>query len=338
MRRLSLILSDLYLPADADELPVAAKLPNLDWLLSLAGHRRLVPEWRQALAADVGRLDLMRHSPAQLAAHDRFPDSLAKAGWLATPVNFEARLDHVRLTPRGLLALAPPERAAWCAEFATAFGPELSLHDAGPRAFLLMGLPALSAQTFDPARFLGDDISKGLPVGPDANRLRRLGTEIEMWAHGCALNRERDKRRQPLLSGLWLWGGRGLPAADPGNAAPPTAPCFACEDACLAALSRLTTGREPAVVPEALDEFAPEAEFRVAELTPMSNAKLSLAHLDTHWFGPASEALKQGRLIEIRVFANDRFFQVVNRDRMTFWRRRHSWIESLRRTAQMRKA
>jgi hypothetical protein len=338
MRRLSLILSDLYLPADADVLPVAATLPNLEWLLSLAGHRRVVPEWRQALAADLGRVDLMGESPAQIAAHDRFPEVLAKGGWLATPVNFEARLDHVRLTPQGLLSLAPQERAAWCAQFATAFGPELSLHEAGPRAFLLTGLPALTVQTLDPARFLGDDISKGLPVGPDANRLRRLGTEIEMWAHGCALNREREKRRQPLLSGLWLWGGHGLAPADRGNPAPPSSLCFAGEDACLAGLSRLTTGREPAAIPESLDDFAPEAEYRVAELMPMTNAKQSLAHLDVHWFAPARAALKKGRLLEIRIFANDRIFHVVNRDRLTFWRRRYSWIESLRRTAQMPKA
>src|SRR5688500_1032685 len=148
MRRLSLILSDLYLPADAEERPVAAELPNLDWLLSLAGHRQLAPDWRLVLAAEVGRFDLLRHTPAQIAALEKYPEALANTSWLAIPVNFEARLDHVRLTPQGLLALAPQDRAAWCAEFATAFGPELSLHEAGSRAFLLMGLPALMAQSF----------------------------------------------------------------------------------------------------------------------------------------------------------------------------------------------
>ena len=239
---------------------------------------------------------------------------MAKTSWLATPVNFEARLDHVRLTPHGLLALAPEDRAAWCAEFAVAFGPELSLHEAGSQAFLLMGLPALTAQSFDPARYLGGDISQGLPVGPDANRLRRLGTEIEMWAHGCALNREREKRRQPLLSALWLWGGHGFPMADLGNAQPRPSLAFAGEDACLAGLSRLTTGREPVAIPEALEAFAPEAEYRIAELH-MNDREHSLAHLDTHWFGPAGQALKEGKLIAIQIFANDRIFYVVNLDR-----------------------
>lgn len=339
MRRLSLILSDLYLPTEADgERPAIATLPNLEWLLNVAGHCQLVPDWRWIMAAEVGRFDLLRWSPARMAAHERFPEALAQAGWLATPVNFEARLDHVRLTPQGLLTLTPEERAAWCAEFGRAFGPELSLNEAGSRAFLLLGLPAMAAQTFEPARFLGSDISKGLPVGPDSGRLRRLGAEIEMWAHGCALNREREKRRQPLLSGLWLWGGDGHPHAEVRNAESRPAPAFAGEDPCLAGLSRLVTGRQPDAIPEALDAFAPGADHGVAEFAPMTHAKHSLVHLDTHWFGPATQAMKNGKLVEIQVFANDRVFYITNMDRLRFWRRRHPWIDSLRRKAHMPKA
>ena len=339
MRRLSLILSDLYLPPEADgERPEIAKLPNLAWLLSLAGNRQLIPDWRWIVTADVGRFDLLRRSPAEIAAHARFPEAIARTAWLATPVNFEARLDHVRLTPNGMLALTPEERAAWCSEFGQAFGPELSLHEAGSRAFLLTGLPALTARTLEPARFLGSDISQGLPVGPDSGRLRRLGAEIEMWAHGCALNRKREQRRQPLLSGLWLWGGNGNPIADAGNAEPRPAPAFAGEDPCLAGLCHLMTGRQPAAIPAALDAFAPEADHGIAEFSPMVDARHSLAHLDAHWFGPASLALKKRELLELQIFANDRVFFVVNLDRLNFWRRRYTWIDSLRRKAHMPKA
>ena len=338
MRRLSLILSDLYLPSEAEgERPDVARLPHFEWLLSIAGNRRLIPDWRRVITADVGRLDLLRRSPAEIAAHARFPEAVSRTGWLATPVNFEARLDHVRLTPRGMLALTSEERGAWCSEFGQAFGPELSLHEAGPRAFLLTGLPALTAQTLEPARFLGSDISQGLPVGPDSGRLRRLGAEIEMWAHGCVLNREREKRRQPLLSGLWLWGGNGFPVADVGNAKSPPAPVFAGDDPCLAGLAHLVTGRQPAIA-ESLDAFATDAHDGIAEFSPMIDAKHSLAHLDAHWFGPASLALKKGELSELRIFANDRVFCVVNSDRLKFWRRRQTWIDSLRRKAQMPKA
>jgi hypothetical protein len=337
MRRLTLILSDLYLPSETDvEMPEAAALPNLAWLLSVAGRRQLRPDWRRVMAAEIGRFDLLGHSLAQVACLGKIAE--AQNGWLATPVNLEARLDHVRLTPRGVLALPPEQRAAWCAEFARAFGPELALHEVGPRDFVLVGLPALTAQTQDPSRLLGCDISHGLPAGPDANVLRRLGAEIEMWAHGCTLNREREKRREPVVSALWLWGGNGFPQADSGPAEARHSLAIAGEDACLAGLCRQVLGHDPIAVPEALGAFAPHAEHLIAEFRPMTDVRQALAHLDAHWFGPAREALTGGQLIELQICANDRLFQVVNLDRLAFWRRRHSWIESLRRAANMPKA
>jgi hypothetical protein len=228
-----------------------------------------------------------------------------------------------------LLTMAPSERAAWCHAFAAAFGPELVLHDAGPRTFLLEGLPALAAQSSDPARLLGCDISQGLPTGPGANALRRLGAEIEMWAHGCELNRERGQRRQPLVSGLWLWGGNGSPLAGRERADRTRSLAFAGDDAFIAGLSRLVTGRDPGGVPLALADFARDVEHSVVELTAMNDTARALARLDTQWFGPARQLLQQRRLGEIRIFANDRIFRVVNLDRMRFWRRRPLWIEAL---------
>jgi hypothetical protein len=332
MRRLSLILSDLYLPAGAEsgQLPVATGLPNLEWMLRVAGRRERHDQWRAIIAAQLGRYDLLPVAPAEVVARDQVPACLARTSWLATPVNFEARLDHVRLTPAGLLSLAADERTAWRAEFARAFGPDLTLHDAGPRAFLLTGVAASSAETLDPARLLGCDISQGLPRGPDANPLRRLGTEIEMWAHGSELNRDRARRRLPMVSGLWLWGGKGFagavaePATDyPGSIA------LAGEDPFLQALSRMVTGEHLNQVPQQLDLFAPEADYRIVELAPMTNARQSLAHLDAHWFGPAAEALRKGALDLVDIFANDHVVHVVQLDRLNFWRRRRSWLQSL---------
>jgi hypothetical protein len=70
----------------------------------------------------------------------------------------------------------------------------------------------------------------------------------------------------------------------------------------------------------------------------MTGTGQSLDGLDTHWFGPASRAMKQGELGEIRLIANDRLFRVVNRDRMKFWRRRQRWLDSLRHASKRAKA
>src|SRR5690349_11868 len=143
MHRLTLILSDLYLPAEeAEEVAAAAgpsseTLPALEWLLRFADAREPVVDWRSALASAVG---------------------------YAATVHLHAAMDHVRLDARGLLTLPADERAAWIDSFARAFGPALALHDDGVGGFFLTGLTG-EATTVDPARLLGADIAAGIPRG-----------------------------------------------------------------------------------------------------------------------------------------------------------------------------
>jgi hypothetical protein len=56
MRRLTLILSDLYLPADAvrESFPTALALPALEWLLRFATRGPRIANWRSWLAREVG--------------------------------------------------------------------------------------------------------------------------------------------------------------------------------------------------------------------------------------------------------------------------------------------
>src|SRR5262245_18548188 len=147
MRRLTLILSDLYLPDESvgGEVPHTHELPALAGLLRIA-NREHVGDWRRWLRHEVG--------------------GVLKPGsaWLATPVALEARLDHVRMLDRGLLYLDPAERAATCAEFNRVFGPQYSLRDGGQRAFILDGLPPVTTPLVDPARLLGAEIGPALPA------------------------------------------------------------------------------------------------------------------------------------------------------------------------------
>src|SRR5690349_15887140 len=166
MRRLTLILSDLYLPEEAAEAwDVAAPLPNLSWLLRFARAPERVDDWRRWLLRELelpGSSDVAVADTAARAFLDAGSDA---ATWLATPVRLSARLDHVRLETRGLLRVDAHEAAAFCAEFATQFAPQFQLHAAGERNFLLTGLEPLSARTVDPARLLGADIGGALPDG-----------------------------------------------------------------------------------------------------------------------------------------------------------------------------
>jgi len=333
MRRLTLILSDLYLPGEApDENARASEhseyvaLPNFEWLLRFAQSRRVV-DWRSALVTQAGEGAVGQMAPAHLAAADRVPRDRITTSWFATPVHLEARLDHVRLAQRGLLRVAADEGRAWCAEFARSFGPDLVLHEDGPRGFLLSGLAAPRVETTDPARMLGADIAASMPRGPDVAPLRRLSAEIEMWLHGAALNLERERARLPRISSLWIWGGgKGADIA----ALPRRTDCvFAGEDPWLAALSRAQAGADP--VPSPAQFFSPDAAHYIVELTPMSDAAGSLEGVDAQWLGPARAALARGALEQVEVLANDRHFITRRHAGWQFWRRKRHWMELLRR-------
>jgi hypothetical protein len=330
MRRLTLILSDLYLPEEAvrgSAFPAALDLPHLDWLLRFASHAQRIDDWRRWLSADLGATPLAGLSAAQVCSLGRLPMTEAGRAWLATPVHLEARLDHVRLADRGLLRLGADERPAWMSEFARSFGPEYALHDAGERGFLLSGASAIRAASVDPARLLDADIGRALPSGPAAGELRRLGTEIEMWLHAAAPNLARERARQRRVSALWLWGGGVAEVHMPTAATLPLEGVRTYgSDPYLSALGAAVS---PVPVFSALDRSATRC---VVELAPMSGSESeALVNLDAHWFAPLRAALGDGSLESVDLVANDRCFRIASRPAWRLWRRKSSWLAQLGR-------
>jgi hypothetical protein len=337
MRRITLILSDLYLPEEAGRgasFPATLELPHLDWLLRFAGRAEHIGDWRAWLGGQLGAFDLARLSVAEACALGTLPAASASNAWLATPVFLEARIDHVRLADRGLLRLDAGERATWIREFEAAFGPEFALHDAGERGFLLSGAAPIRVASVDPSRLLDADIGRALPTGPSAGELRRLGTEIEMWLHGAPANLAREQRRQRRVSALWLWGG-GL-RSDSAETAPATsvhAPPHSVRgvyggDPFVRALA----GAASSAAPPDFAALDTRDDHVVVELAPMSGPKNeALAQLETHWFAPVREALTRGGLGSADLIANDRWFRVAARPGWRFWRSRSSWLHRLAR-------
>jgi hypothetical protein len=351
MRRLTLILSDLYLPEEAPEEAVAAavaplELPGLTALLRIASKAPL-PDWRAWLAAEIGSKVLAEIPVAQVAGRAFVSAHDASTAWLATPVHLSARLDHVRLVDRGLLNLAGDERAALCEDFARQFGPEYQLHSGKGREFLLTGIPACDAVTVDPARLLDTDIAPALARGKDALKLRRVGAEIEMWLHVSVVNESRERARAPRISALWLWGG-GLPAtASEGQVGTGEGhgkgKCDAVSlhggDSFLAGLAHCAKLNSPTAAPAALSGLDHRVEHHLVELAPMCGApQASLLELDESWFLPARAALDCGTLSVLDIVANDARFRVTPKARWRFWRPRRTWFENVAGHAQARKA
>jgi hypothetical protein len=262
---------------------------------------------------------------AQACAFGILQPEVARHAWLATPVQLEARLDHVRLADRGLLRVSTRETGSWCEEFARAFGPEYALHDAGECGFLLTGLAGRNVVSIDPARLLDSDIGHALPKGAASGELRRLGTEIEMWLHGAPFNAARARR----VSALWLWGGgRG----QEGNEEGAGFGVFRAHgrDPYLLALARLARQNPVTPAPPSLAALGAILDRVVVELAPMSGPRAeSLAMLDGNWFAPARAALSAGSLDALDLVANDRCFHVAPRPGWRVWRRQTSWLTQL---------
>jgi len=332
MRRLTLILSDLYLPEEAarDASVQPLEMPHFDWLLRFADATRIA-DWRHGLAADLAFPELAAANPAALAAREILPPSAGESAWLATPVRLEARLDHVRMLDRGLPRLSAVERAEWREEFARTFSP-YALHDAGPRGFLLTGLAPAAVVTVDPARLLDADIGRALASGLPARELRRLAAEIEMWMHGSPNNLARERAGLPRLSALWLWGG-GAPApapSRPSSSAMPAALSFHGDDPAFAGLARALTGAPPSDTPPGFDALRAASDRALVELTPLNGEPgATLQSLDAQWFAPARTALNDGTLGSLDIVANDLWFRIAARPGWRVWRARKPWVTQL---------
>jgi hypothetical protein len=224
--------------------------------------------------------------------------------FLASPVHYVAEMSNVRLANDGVLSLDAEEAAALARDF------NREWRDAGVELWasssrLFCGIETLSgAATHDPALARGLHLESFLPAGPDAARLRRLMSEMEMWLFDHAVNRSRRQRAQLAVSSLWLWGGGVPPASLPavqGGAA--GGDVFF--DAFPAGSGR-------------------DADVMVLDVTP-NQARWT--DMESRWLTPALAGLRRGRLAYLELSAGDRRFVISARWRRRFWRKAKPWWE-----------
>ena len=169
-----------------------------------------------------------------------------------------------------------------------------------------------------------------------AAELRRLGTEIEMWLHGAALNEARARRGELPVTTLWLWGGAQCDVRLERRAAPHTWLAYGA-DAYLEGLWHLQ-GSVCRDLPQRLDGAA-EAQAagavwvlevgRELQRAGDSTFEEALARLDAAFVSPAVEALRRGALASVTVVANDRRTTLRRRSRLRLWRRPRAGLRSL---------
>ncbi len=305
MSQLILVLRDLY-PARLSDAARASlpRLPRLEQWLTRGDFKAGSDDWRQYLQRHMSETAAREAPPASVAAAavPGVPRDLPV--WFATPVHLVAGLDTVRLHPTGLLEVSEEAQHLLVRDFARVFtGSGWSLHATGRREMLLAGGVAFgpgALRSHDPALWLGADPRRGLPAGPGASALARLGAEIEMWLHEHPVNQARQERALLTVTGLWIWGGgeRKIEAR-PGTVTQPAVAAVAWADDLfvdgLATLTGCTLAALPPCWPASAGmKSTPDTDRLVVCELRTEPGEHTLEMLERRWIAPALEHWRAG--------------------------------------------
>jgi hypothetical protein len=325
-----LAVPDLLWP-DRETLAAAdpGPLPALETLIA-RGRRKLaaaadleswlLAAWRadgaaaHSLAADGGEpgdAHWARADPCSLRVTRDVVVPLDPAMFEISRAEAEALTEHLsrHLADRGLVFHAPqPER--WYAR-SDAPWPRLA--------------PPLAA-----AR--GKPIAVHPGADPDATRGAALANEMQMALHGHPVNEERERRGEPPVNAVWLWGGGRLaaPAVRPFGRVRTRDP--------LAAGLALGSGAAVLPLPEDAEHWlrgCGTAGVELLVLDPLRDPasygeaaawRERLAGLERRWFAPLAGALGRGRIGMITLHAigagGTLDAETTRQDLRHFWRRR----------------
>ncbi len=320
MRRL-LVVSDLYLHPTEVAAGAQSRLPQLPALSQLLDRGRAAApcaDWRVGLAADLGAPALAGAPIAQVAACAVEAIAPGSAVCLATPVHMVAGMASVHLHPQGLLHLEPDSAAQLQDQFQREFGArDQALHAAGD-GLLLAAPQAAAANAGDPARLLGSAIEATRSLDTAQQDLRRLGVEIEMWLPGLALNRDRERRGQLPITGLWFWGGGKTALSQSQTAGAPAWEHAYGGDPWVHGIWRSLVNRRVLTAP-AWDDMQPSS------MAVASAVRSALPQLESAWFAPALRDLQAGRLAGLALRIGGQRWDLGAKPRRRWWRASRPW-------------
>ncbi|HUO95485.1 MAG TPA: hypothetical protein VMT92_04565 [Steroidobacteraceae bacterium] len=305
MPELYVALTDL-LATDGEDLP---RLPVAERLLSRAMVRPAAADWRRwvlelaGLEPPAGDLPVAR----TLAAAHGIEVGGDATWFVATPVHLAAGLTRVHFAAEGGLNLDADAAARLARRFASDWAdPALAMHVAGG-TLLLRASGAFAVATHDPSTYAGRQIHEALPAGPDAGRLERLMTELQMWLHGVGIHAE-----GLVVNGLWLWGAGRSPLAGT-----PCWPRSEGADAFLDAAAGALAGPTSA------------ASLESWSVATFVRKKRPFAALDTVYFERLAALLRDGTVDAARVHVAGREFVLARAQRWRRWVRVRPWWELL---------
>ncbi len=308
-------MSAVYIRFVARGSPPLQRSPLIERLLARASNSVRVLDWRADAFGLVAPPGIPMPPIAAMALRAGTADTAGRAGaaesdaWVcvATPVHLSAGMTHVTFPVEGMLQLDAMEASALAADFNNVFaGAGVRMAACGTGFLVCIFDEALQVATHDPETVVGRDVFDFQASGRDAPRLRRLGSEIEMWLFDHAVNRQRALHALPAITGLWFWGG-GAAHTDI-----PTLPLWA-------------AGRD--VFFAAFGEAAewPRQSGSGVVVVDDSPGSPTWPEVERRWLQPAVADLRARRLEQFHVSAAGRRFTITRGLSLRFWQRARPW-------------
>jgi hypothetical protein len=216
------------------------------------------------------------------------------------PAHLHIARDHLVLTDLRKLVLTDEESRSLfqsIAELFTESGKTLMYGDAKTWFLRADDWAELSTSTPDAAN--GHNIDIWMPRGPGEREWRRLLNEVQMTWHAHPLNAERELQGHPAVNSLWLWGGG--PAKAHGSRSgyervfnPPSWIASSGQASASSAADVLGSSASSALL--LLDNLLDPA--MASDWATWLN---TMHQLEREWMVPLLEALKNGKIGEIRL-------------------------------------
>ena len=221
--------------------------------------------------------------------------------WLqADPVHMVADRDQLYLSAHQGLELTQSEADRLIAELNGLYTEDgWRFFAPSPQRWYLRLAEPLSLQTVSTSQAIGHTMGEVLPQGKDAMQWQRVMTEIQMLFHSSLVNNERSDQGKLTVSGLWFWGGGGLPeqhgivAWDRVISSGPLARGLA-QWSNVSAIS--PTEENP------LQQIRGSSNVLcVEQLNPAELTEKNLLSLEQRLFSPLLEMLRKGELVEAKI-------------------------------------
>ena len=282
-------------------------------LFDCFGVAREGPDW--PVAAVTARLDGAR----------------GDGGWWlrADPVHLRVDMGELALLAGEGLRISMAEAQALAAELNGQLDdPDMRITALAEKRWYVRLERAPCLATQPPWEVSGSRIGEHLPRGEDAGRWRTRINDVQMILHASPVNRERERRGEPAINSLWLWGGGRTPEVPAGRWQGVWS-----DHALVAGLAELAQAASEPLSENARSWLARSepagrhllvwsAAYPAVRCSDVDAWRRFVSAVEEHWMAPLLDALKSGRVQSVSLrTGGSRDFR-LRRGQLGFWGRR----------------